>query len=257
MRINNCLSMSNVVAVVFAHNERSALPLTLQILNRYKQEGFIQHIVVVNDGSIDRTSEIAKSAGAIVINHAQNMGKRMSFVSGATQARKLGAQILLTFDADIKKLPRETLRQMIGTVESGKKLMAIAQQHEVHVLDEPDEKSRVKDIHSNAQRAINMQALDPLFKEKTKWVEVMLTNKHKETPDLIEGEYRWGLEYALDKLIPSNKVVKLPNIVITAPAFREIKAKLQQSGARSLVQSVFSTRLATARKIREQRVRRK
>jgi len=248
--------MTNVVAVVFAHNEEVPLDTTLYFLNKFKQEGRIQNIVVVNDGSTDHTEEVARRAGAIVINHKENLGKREGFVSGANEVKKLGGEVMLTLDADIKRFPRETLHQMINSVASGEKLMSIAQQHEIYALDELSEQSRVKDIHSNAQRAINMKALEPLFRGNEKWVEVMHTKEHKKTPGLIEGEYRWGLEYALDRLIPPNKIVKLSAIVATSHAYRERNSKLQQKGARSIVRSVLDARTERAQQIRAKRAKR-
>ncbi len=248
--------MANVVAVVFAHNEEVPLDTTLYFLNKFKQEGRIQHIVVINDGSTDKTRDVAERAGAIVINHNENLGKRRGFVSGAMEVKRLGGEVMLTLDADIKRFPRETLTQMVEAVASGKKLMSIAQQHEIYALDELSEQSRVKNIHSNAQRAINMKALEPLFRGKEKWQEVLLAKEHKKYPGLIEGEHRWGLEYALDMLIPSNKVAKLSAVIATSHAYRQKNSKLQQTGARSLVRSVFEARTEKARKIRAERIKR-
>ncbi|MFA6269510.1 MAG: glycosyltransferase [archaeon] len=251
--------MTNVVAVVYANYEEHPLELTLQILNRYKMEGKIKHIVVVNDGSKDKTELVSRRAGAVVINHKTNLGKREAFISGAMEAKKLGAEVMLSLDADITRFPRETFEQMIKTVTTGKKLMAIAQQYELRTFDKLSDKSRVEDPHSNAQRAINMDALEPLFKEKSKWLNALKIINPSTYQEYFFGTYRWGLEYALDKLIPKNKIARLDAPIVTMPAFRKGGQQLRysQKGARKLVQETFDLRNLKAQQIRAGRKNRK
>lgn len=57
-------------------------------------------IVVVDDGSTDDTATIAESMGALVIRHERNRGVGAAFRSGLRHAVSLGADILVTIDAD-------------------------------------------------------------------------------------------------------------------------------------------------------------
>lgn len=57
-------------------------------------------IIVCNDGSTDMTGEIASNLGAIVINHKQNVGYGAAIRSILQKAKELGAEVLVTFDAD-------------------------------------------------------------------------------------------------------------------------------------------------------------
>jgi len=232
--------MTNVVAVVFAHNERGRIGTTLEILTKYKREGRIKNIVVVNDGSTDGTKEAIEKFGVIVVNHKTNLGKREAFISGAVQAKKLGAEVMLSLDADIVKFPRKTLENMVQSVTTRKNLMSIAEQHEVYPMEEPSDRTKVTDLHSNAQRAINIKALDPLFNGDPKWMD-LLKSKAKEPSrakfmdynsragparltadsETIQKGSKWGLEYALNKLIPPNKRQLLSSQIMTRPAFRE------------------------------------
>ncbi len=57
-------------------------------------------VVVVNDGSTDRTAELAREAGAIVLTHKTSRGVGAAFRTGLKEATELGADIIVTIDAD-------------------------------------------------------------------------------------------------------------------------------------------------------------
>jgi glycosyltransferase involved in cell wall biosynthesis len=56
--------------------------------------------VVVDDGSTDRTSELARQAGATVLAHPHNLGKGAALLTGLRHAHKLRARSAVTVDAD-------------------------------------------------------------------------------------------------------------------------------------------------------------
>jgi len=68
-----------------------------------------KNIIVCNDGSSDLTGQIASELGAIVINHQKNLGYGAAIRSIFLKAKELGAEILVTFDADgqhrVKDIP--------------------------------------------------------------------------------------------------------------------------------------------------------
>ena len=57
-------------------------------------------VVVIDDGSSDRTGEEARAAGAIVVRHPERMGVGAAFRTGIYKAMDLGADIVVTIDAD-------------------------------------------------------------------------------------------------------------------------------------------------------------
>lgn len=70
----------------------------------------MQHVdetIVVDDGSTDRTAEIASLAGATVIQHGRNKGYGASIQSLLAEARKKKYDILVLIDADSQHDPDE------------------------------------------------------------------------------------------------------------------------------------------------------
>lgn len=57
-------------------------------------------VLVVDDGSTDRTAEIAAAAGAVVVRHAINRGLGGALGTGVEGALRLGADLIVTMDAD-------------------------------------------------------------------------------------------------------------------------------------------------------------
>jgi glycosyltransferase involved in cell wall biosynthesis len=57
-------------------------------------------VVVVDDGSRDRTGALAKEAGALVVRHAVNRGVGAALGTGIEAAMRLGADSVVTMDAD-------------------------------------------------------------------------------------------------------------------------------------------------------------
>jgi glycosyltransferase involved in cell wall biosynthesis len=67
-------------------------------------------VIVVDDGSLDATSEVAASSGALVVRHERNRGKGAALRTGLARARSLGALTAVTVDADGQHLPDEAER---------------------------------------------------------------------------------------------------------------------------------------------------
>jgi glycosyltransferase involved in cell wall biosynthesis len=92
-----------VVVTIPAFNEEASLARVISEIPR-KIDGIDDiRILIVNDGSADRTVEIAQEAGAdAVISHKQNMGLAKTFRDGLNEALVMGADIIVNTDADFQ-----------------------------------------------------------------------------------------------------------------------------------------------------------
>ena len=57
-------------------------------------------VILVDDGSTDRTREVAEKAGALVITHPKTRGVGLAFQAGVKKTLELGADFMVNMDAD-------------------------------------------------------------------------------------------------------------------------------------------------------------
>lgn len=69
-----------------------------EVVSSVKAQGLA--VLVVDDGSADKTAECAAKAGAEVLRHSENRGKGAAIQTGFAFAQKRGLSALVTMDAD-------------------------------------------------------------------------------------------------------------------------------------------------------------
>ena len=83
------------------YNEEATLGVTLSELPRQVPGVDTVEWLVINDGSIDRTGEVAKACGVDhVVNLKHNQGLAKAFMAGIEASLKAGADIIVNTDAD-------------------------------------------------------------------------------------------------------------------------------------------------------------
>ncbi|MBW1743027.1 MAG: glycosyltransferase family 2 protein, partial [Deltaproteobacteria bacterium] len=83
------------------YNEETTLPVSLSALPRQVEGVSVVEWLVVDDGSTDRTAEVAKAHGVDhVVSHPKNLGLAKAFMTGLRSCIELGADIIVNTDAD-------------------------------------------------------------------------------------------------------------------------------------------------------------
>lgn len=101
--------------VIPAHNEEKSI---VGVVNGLRRAGY-RNIVVVDDGSSDRTASVAKKAGTIVLKHIINRGQGAALRTGVEHSLSNGAEIIVHFDADGQHDVND-LKDLISPVAIGK-----------------------------------------------------------------------------------------------------------------------------------------
>lgn len=91
--------------VVPAYNEAQVIA---DVLTELRSRGW--NVIVVDDGSEDATSSVARRCGAVVARHVVNRGQGAAIQTGISFAIRAGADFVVTFDSDgqhsVDDLPR-------------------------------------------------------------------------------------------------------------------------------------------------------
>lgn len=86
---------ANIWVVIAAYNEEAVISDVLRGLENYHY-----HIVVVDDGSVDRTAEHVLGQPVTLLRHSINLGQGAALQTGICYALQQNANFIVTFDAD-------------------------------------------------------------------------------------------------------------------------------------------------------------
>jgi glycosyltransferase involved in cell wall biosynthesis len=104
------MDLQDVWIVMAAYNEG---PTVEVVVDDVKSLGF--SVVVVDDGSADQTSAVARRAGAHVVTHPFNLGQGAALQTGIDYSLRRNANYIVTFDADGQHDPYD-IRKMLDAL---------------------------------------------------------------------------------------------------------------------------------------------
>ncbi len=194
-------------------NEEATLPSVLDTIPT--QVAGIDEIIilVIDDGSTDRTVEVARAHGVTqFVRHARNRGLGRSFHDGVQRALELGADILVNTDGD-NQYPQERITDLVQPIVAGTADIVIADR-------------RVHTVREFSRRKVWLQRLGSRIVNRVAGTEV---------PDATSGFRAYSRDslmllntitrfsYCLETIIQAgNKRLKIDSIpVVTNPKTRE------------------------------------
>ncbi len=181
-------------AIIAAYNEEKTIGPILDVL---KESPLIDQIVVVSDGSTDRTVEIARNKGAEVVELLHNVGKGGALYHGLGYIR---SDIVLLLDADLIGLTSEHVEALVGPVMKGEADIAIGVFEEGRLATDLAQKIAP---FLSGQRAIKTDILQNI-------------------PDMEVTRY--GVEVAINRYVRKNGVqVKLVKLLGLTHVMKEEK----------------------------------
>jgi glycosyltransferase involved in cell wall biosynthesis len=103
---------NGICVVIAAYNEAAMIARVVSEVRRAEYR-----VVVVDDGSQDATAQVARAAGATVVQHPFNLGQGAALQSGIDLALATGAEVIVTFDADGQHSAADISRLAAALVE--------------------------------------------------------------------------------------------------------------------------------------------
>jgi glycosyltransferase involved in cell wall biosynthesis len=119
------MTTAKTLVIVPALNEEESLPVILEELRRTAPA---YDVLVVDDGSRDGTSRIARDLGVPVLRHAINLGVGAALQTGFAWALDHGYDIAVQLDADGQHDPKD-LDALVGPVAEGRCDVAIGSRY--------------------------------------------------------------------------------------------------------------------------------
>lgn len=144
--------MASIVAIIPAYNEEEALADVIAKTSKY-----VDRVIIVNDGSADRTADVAIEAGAELINHPTNLGKGEALKSGFEAITD--DSIIVTIDGDGQHNPDEIPIILKPIIEDGADLVNGSRYLYGHEENTPAYRrvgQRVLDIATNISAGIKV-----------------------------------------------------------------------------------------------------
>src|ERR1700722_3159418 len=115
-----------LVIMIPCLNEETTLPLVLSTIPKTIDGIDSMEVLIIDDGSTDKTVEVARSLGVTeFVHHPGNRGLAHSLRDGIQRALELGADILVLTDGD-NQYPQERIPDLIRPILEGKADTVIA-----------------------------------------------------------------------------------------------------------------------------------
>jgi glycosyltransferase involved in cell wall biosynthesis len=117
--------MTTLVVMIPAYNEESTIGHVIREIPRRVADVNRVFVLAIDDGSRDRTVEVAREAGAdFILSHRGNRGLAITFRDGLDAALSLGADVIVNTDAD-NHYDQTRIPELVAPVLAGEADIAV------------------------------------------------------------------------------------------------------------------------------------
>ncbi len=109
--ISKNIKRDKISCIIAAYNEEKRIDAVLKVVNKHP---LIDEIIVIDDGSVDKTKEVVKKYDKIkLIVHKKNSGKVLALINGLKKSKN---EIIIFLDADLIGLTKKDITNLITPV---------------------------------------------------------------------------------------------------------------------------------------------
>ncbi len=114
-----------VIIQIPCYNEEKTLPMVMRDIPREIPGVDVVETLVIDDGSTDRTVEVARELGVNhIVRHNGNRGLAVVFQTGLDACLRLGADIIVNTDGD-NQYPQAKIPELVGPILRGEADMVV------------------------------------------------------------------------------------------------------------------------------------
>lgn len=207
---------TKISIVIAAYNEELRIA---DVLKAVKNHPLIDEIIVIDDGSIDDTSEVVKKFNVTLIKNKKNIGKTLSVKKGIEKAKN---ELIMLLDADLQGLTHESIEKLAEPVLSSQvdwtlsfrgnsfKVMRLLKMDWLsgervipkNLLTDPLIWSR-SDIGYGLETLMNKSLLDKNKKFRAVYLQNVINTRKSKKVGLLSGTYKdFEVIGQISKIIP-------------------------------------------------------
>jgi glycosyltransferase involved in cell wall biosynthesis len=204
------MATSTTAAVIPAYNEEKHIG---DVVRRTRQK--LDDVLVVDDGSRDKTAERARKAGAEVIVHPQNRGKGETIKTGVRQWLERQMDFVIILDADGQHRPEEIDRFVAAALSTDEPKLILG--------------NRMEDVSSmpRLRQIVNRwmsQRISAVCGEEIPDTQCGFRMLHRQLiPDLLGGTARFDYETEM-LIVASRKGFRIDWVPITTVYSDEVSS---------------------------------
>ncbi|MCM8787747.1 MAG: glycosyltransferase family 2 protein [Candidatus Omnitrophica bacterium] len=220
-----------LVVLIPTYNEEKTIAQVIQDIPRNVEKINEIEILVIDDGSADKTVSIARNAGATVISYSKNKGLGFVFSRGIEEALKRGADILVNIDADAQFNPKEIPKLIKPILEKKAEMVAGTR------FESKNSLSQIPFLKKWGNRVFT-SLINILTREKFTDTQCGFRAYSREALLRLNlfGRFTYTQEVFLDLV---NKGLKIEQIPITVRYYKERQAKISASFFRYFLQTII------------------
>ncbi len=151
--------MTKLIIQIPCYNEEETILTTLNALPK-SIDGIDEiNVLIINDGSNDNTSKIAKDWGALIVDISNNKGLANAFRVGIQECLRLGADIIVNTDAD-NQYSADDIEKLVKPILFGEADITIGARNISEIKEFSPVKKFLQKLGSSVLRLISSTSVD-------------------------------------------------------------------------------------------------